>query len=330
MKMMGWIISGAAAYLLFGLPALAQENTACDAACDVPCYFGECAPAKASYEAALARCDLDRLDMIGRFYQGTISGEKAAKAATRLRSTSGIASRPNGCASLIEPQNDACEHVAPRPGFSCTIENGVAMLLQETSTPTGGELTKETEADSAAPGSIGPRPSSGQARSLYDDCIAGDARYCNNLGISYERSEHNLLQNYSRAVAAFVRACDGGFAAGCFNLGVTYLNGIGVSQDDVRAVGFFRQACDGGDAKGCSNLGVLYEIDRGVSKNYIRAITFYRRACDGEDANACNGLGAMYGDGRGVPQNDARAAVLFRRACDGGDATGCSEVARLV
>ena len=53
------------------------------------------------------------------------------------------------------------------------------------------------------------------------------------------------------------KACDGGNAIGCFNLGTMYDSGRGVKQDDFKAKELFGKACDGGDAGGCKNYSIL-------------------------------------------------------------------------
>ena len=64
--------------------------------------------------------------------------------------------------------------------------------------------------------------------------------------------------NYKQAEELFKKACDGGYAKGCSNLGVMYDNGYGVKQDSFKAVELWTKACDGGNVEGCSNLGIMY------------------------------------------------------------------------
>ncbi|MBI1338789.1 sel1 repeat family protein, partial [bacterium] len=66
-----------------------------------------------------------------------------------------------------------------------------------------------------------------------------------------------VAQDFSRARALYQKACDGGQAAGCTNLGWLYGNGRGVAQDFGRARELFQKACDGGEAQGCSNLKAI-------------------------------------------------------------------------
>jgi len=61
------------------------------------------------------------------------------------------------------------------------------------------------------------------------------------------------------------KACDGGDAKSCTELGGMYYKGEGVSQDNAKAVQLFKKGCDGGNALGCSNLGGMYYKSEGVS-----------------------------------------------------------------
>ena len=42
---------------------------------------------------------------------------------------------------------------------------------------------------------------------------------------------------------------------GCFNIGLLFEEGHGVSKDEARAATLYATACEGGHAVGCSNLG---------------------------------------------------------------------------
>ena len=120
--------------------------------------------------------------------------------------------------------------------------------------------------------------------------------------------------------------CTSGDAKSCFDLGVMYENGTGVSKDQVHAAQLYKQACDGGNAPGCTNLAFMYLIGTGVSKDQVRAAQLYKQACDGGNAFGCSNLGVMYENGTGVSKDQVRAAQLYKQACDGGNALGCNNL----
>ena len=52
----------------------------------------------------------------------------------------------------------------------------------------------------------------------------------------------------AQRAAKLLRACNGGDAAGCYDLAVDYDAGDGVAKDEARAASLYAKGCDGGDA----------------------------------------------------------------------------------
>lgn len=63
----------------------------------------------------------------------------------------------------------------------------------------------------------------------------------------------------------------------------------------------FQKACDGGDADGCNNLGFLYENGKGVNRDYSKAKEFYGKACDGGYTMGCNDYTTLKKEGVLIP-----------------------------
>ncbi|MBK8277030.1 MAG: sel1 repeat family protein [Nitrospira sp.] len=120
----------------------------------------------------------------------------------------------------------------------------------------------------------------------------------------------------------------GGTPTACNGLGLLYMKGEGVKQDEARAAAMFRKACDVGDPNSCSNLGVLYAEGTGVPQDDVQAVVFSRKACDGGDARGCYNLGVMYAEGTGVQQDDVQASDFTRKACDSGNMKGLLQSGR--
>jgi hypothetical protein len=129
-------------------------------------------------------------------------------------------------------------------------------------------------------------------------------------------------KDYKTAVKLFSKACDGGNARGCYNLGFMYENGEGVQQDYSKAAELYTKACDDGSVKGCYNLGAMYANGKGVQQDYSKAAEFYTKACDG-DSGVCFNLGLMYANGIEVRRDKVKATEMYSKACDGGYPLGC-------
>ncbi|MEJ5167869.1 MAG: tetratricopeptide repeat protein [Arcobacteraceae bacterium] len=96
-----------------------------------------------------------------------------------------------------------------------------------------------------------------------------------------------IENNYTQALPFLQKACDGGKAEGCNNLGAMYANGQGVRQDHFKAVELYAKACNYGNPIGCNNLGVSYAKGQGVKQDYRKAKEFFGKACDGRNADGC-------------------------------------------
>jgi Sel1 repeat len=128
------------------------------------------------------------------------------------------------------------------------------------------------------------------------------------------------------------KACDGGEAEDCYNLGVAYKRGeTGLAADPAKAAGLFRKACDGGSADACSKLGTMYfQGEGGLPTDPGKAVELFTKACTAGSPKGCAILAAMYEDGLGGFSADpAKAAELYRKACNGGDAEGCADLGAL-
>src|SRR6476660_5427698 len=67
------------------------------------------------------------------------------------------------------------------------------------------------------------------------------------------------LDEASERIARLNAECEKGMYVSCFNLGVMFEEGKEVPTQKERAAKLYERACDGGHADACSNLGVLHE-----------------------------------------------------------------------
>ncbi|MBK37026.1 MAG: hypothetical protein CME26_16040 [Gemmatimonadetes bacterium] len=102
-----------------------------------------------------------------------------------------------------------------------------------------------------APAGTGlPSPGPGEVYpSVLDALQSGDTDgQSDGLGSLMERL--NTLE--PRGPLENQQACDGGDMLACYNLGIMYRDGDGVTQDSARAATLFQRACDGGLEEACS------------------------------------------------------------------------------
>ena len=107
-------------------------------------------------------------------------------------------------------------------------------------------------------------------------------------------------KDYATAVKEWLPLAEAGDAASQFNLGLMYLDGVGVPQSDEKAVEWFRRSADQGYAKAQYNLGALYAVGKGVRRDYVGAHMWL---------NLC----AASGDSKCAAQRDLVAKKLKHR-----------------
>ena len=78
--------------------------------------------------------------------------------------------------------------------------------------------------------------------------------YADNFGEGLKAFEQ---QDYQKARKFYEKACNGGDASGCFNLGELYRTGEGVPQDFSKAKELYKKACDEGLEVGCEKYHSL-------------------------------------------------------------------------
>jgi len=81
--------------------------------------------------------------------------------------------------------------------------------------------------------------------------------------------------DYAKALREFRLLAERGDAAGQNMLGIMYVHGQGVPQDDKQAVDWFRKAAAQGNAAAKSSLGVMYYKGRGVPQDYVLAYALW-------------------------------------------------------
>jgi TPR repeat protein len=98
-------------------------------------------------------------------------------------------------------------------------------------------------------------------------------------------------KDYTTAVKEWRPLAEKGDAPSQFNLGLLYIDGLGVPQDYGTAVSWFERSAQQDYVKAQLNLGALYASGKGVKRDYVQAYKWL---------NVC----AAKGDQKCVAQRD--------------------------
>jgi len=140
-------------------------------------------------------------------------------------------------------------------------------------------------------GSLGfSRPAGGEAAGFYDACIAGSARNCHALGRAFQDGKKGAMNAQFSALAAYMKACDGGHVVGCADVGYMHGRGLGVIQDFEQAEKYFKLACEKGSAVGCGNLGNYFVTGIGSTKDPVQGTMLLTDSCEKGRKWACKKL----------------------------------------
>ena len=115
----------------------------------------------------------------------------------------------------------------------------------------------------------------------------------------------------SEAIKWYLRAVDSGDKGAGYHLGMLYMNGTGVEQDDNQAAKWFQVSAERGIADSQCRLAFFYMMGRGVHHQEEEAAHWYKSAALQGNVVAQVNLGILYADGRGVPRDDVQAYSWF-------------------
>ncbi|EDL30743.1 RIKEN cDNA 2010305A19, isoform CRA_a, partial [Mus musculus] len=104
---------------------------------------------------------------------------------------------------------------------------------------------------------------------------------CHNVGLLAHDGQVNEdgQPDLGKARDYYSRACDGGYAASCFNLSAMFLQGApGFPKDMGLACKYSMKACDLGHVWACANASRMYKLGDGVDKDEAKAEVLKNRA----------------------------------------------------
>lgn len=127
------------------------------------------------------------------------------------------------------------------------------------------------------------------------------------------------LKNYPEAVRHYRIAADAGYGHALSDLGLAYVQGLGVVRNERTAFELFNKAALAGDASGMQNIGSMYGNGFFVKRDQSKALEWYEKSIEAGNAGALGAAGVVYFNGDGGPPDYKVAAQYFQQAADLGD-----------
>lgn len=157
------------------------------------------------------------------------------------------------------------------------------------------------------------------AHARREDSIVGGS---NNGDVLFEKGL-TALDNGDNdlAVQFFLASAEAGNASSQYNMGIAYVDGIGVQSDNDRAFYWYRKAAQQGHDDAQLKLGLFYYRGVSVAKDIEKAIYWFRQSSDQGNTDAKHALNDLLledsitrGVNKNPPDKDASEHYLTRGA----------------
>lgn len=140
------------------------------------------------------------------------------------------------------------------------------------------------------------------------------------LGNLYMNGE-GVSKNELEGSIWYTKAATQGNASAENNLGEAYYSGQGVGKDESKAVELWKTAAGHGNASAQFHLGMAYSDGAGgLKKSKSEALTWWEKGSAQENADCTSALALAYLNGQGIEMNVTLGLNLLKKAADLGDA----------
>jgi len=146
----------------------------------------------------------------------------------------------------------------------------------------------------------------------------------------YERGIELVEQKeYEKALKAFELGAKTGDLNAMTALGIMYITGVGVIQNDIKGFKYVQDAANKSHPKAQYTLGAIYYLGAGVSIDFDKAFTWISLSADQGYTDAQHNLAQMYEAGEGVSQNFEQAYEYYLKAARNYNLDSQIKVARM-
>lgn len=135
-----------------------------------------------------------------------------------------------------------------------------------------------------------------------------DAKACYNLGLMYQNGD-GVTQSMDEAVKWYTKSADLGYKEAQYTLGSLVFQRMIQSITYPQAVTYYEQAAKQGHVKSQLNLGMLYLRGEVIAQDMPAAVHWLSLAASNNNSEAQGYLAELYQQGAGVEQNTVKAAM---------------------
>ncbi|PPD12595.1 tetratricopeptide repeat protein [Methylophilus sp.] len=145
-----------------------------------------------------------------------------------------------------------------------------------------------------------------------------DAKACYNLGLMYQDGD-GVTKNMDEAVKWYTKSADLGYKEAQYLLASLVFQRQTQSISYPQAVTYYEQAAKQGHVKSQLNLGMLYLRGDVIAQDMPAAVKWISQAASNNNSEAQGYLADLYQQGAGVEQNTVKAAMWLLLATQNED-----------
>ena len=144
----------------------------------------------------------------------------------------------------------------------------------------------------------------------------------------YERGKDLIEEkDYEKALKAFELSAKTGDLDALTAVGIMYIVGVGVEQNDLKGLEYIIKAANQSHPKAQYTLGALYYLGIGVSLDYEKAFSWINLSAKQGYLDAQHNLAEMYENGKGTSKSLEKAYEYYLSAARKGNLDSQKKVA---
>ena len=121
-------------------------------------------------------------------------------------------------------------------------------------------------------------------------------------------------KRYKESITMFAELVQYRYAPSIYYIGLCYLKGTGLAQNDVQACKFFGEAAGRGEPRAMYDLAVMLDNGQGTEQDIALAHEYYAKAAELDEPRALVEMAHRYLNGTMVAQDSATAEALLLKA----------------
>ena len=157
---------------------------------------------------------------------------------------------------------------------------------------------------------------------LLSPVIAEDGLYDRGIKLVEQK-------NYEKALKAFELGAKTGDLNSMTALGIMYITGVGVIQNDIKGFKYVQDAANKSHPKAQYTLGAIYYLGAGVSIDFNKAFSWISLSAEQGYSDAQHNLAQMYEAGEGTVQDFKKAYEYYLTAARSGNLDSQIKVAQM-